>query len=102
MSTQQLALNINSNLFHDTPFYDHPRTTIEFSVGGEFLHIVGQHVTIKGYTCIMPWLAVKENNLPQFTKGEKVKISKVDLYEVLSLFQSLCFGFFFAALTNIS
>ncbi|KAF7132009.1 hypothetical protein RHSIM_Rhsim09G0063400 [Rhododendron simsii] len=57
------------------------RTTIEFSVGGEFLHIVGQHVTIKGYTCIMPWLAVKENNLPQFTKGEKVKISKVDLYE---------------------
>lgn len=59
-------------------------------------------MTIKGYTCIMPWLAVKENNLPQFTKGEKVKISKVDLYEVLSLFQSLCFGFFFAALTNIS
>ncbi|XP_058181028.1 DNA topoisomerase 3-beta isoform X3 [Rhododendron vialii] len=57
------------------------RTTIEFSVGGEFFHIVGQHVTIKGYTRIMPWLAVKENNLPQFTKGEKVKISKVDLYE---------------------
>lgn len=61
-----------------------PRTTIEFSVGGEFFHSVGQRVTIKGYTCIMPWLAVKENNLPQFTKGEKVKISKVDLYEVLN------------------
>ncbi|KAF5178482.1 Dna topoisomerase 3-beta, partial [Thalictrum thalictroides] len=42
---------------------------------------MGQRVLSKGFTSIMPWMAVNENNLPQFTKGKKIKISKVDLYE---------------------
>lgn len=31
----------------------------------------------------MPWLAINEKNLPQFTKGEKIEVSKVELYEVI-------------------
>ncbi|PSS35638.1 DNA topoisomerase [Actinidia chinensis var. chinensis] len=57
------------------------RTKIEFSVAEEIFHCIGQCVTIKGFTSIMPWLGVNETNLPQFTKGEKIEISKVDLYE---------------------
>ncbi|KAL6970893.1 hypothetical protein U1Q18_030573 [Sarracenia purpurea var. burkii] len=64
-----------------SPDCKYVRTKIDFSVGGEFFHCVGQRVTIKGYTSIMPWLAVSEKNLPQFTKGEKIEISKVELYE---------------------
>lgn len=45
-------------------------------------HCTGQHVITKGFTSIMPWLAVSEKNLPQFTKGDKISITKVDLYEV--------------------
>lgn len=30
----------------------------------------------------MPWLAVSEKNLPQFMKGEKLEVSKVELFEV--------------------
>lgn len=33
----------------------------------------------------MPWLAVSEKNLPQLTKGEKIEITKVELYEVFCL-----------------
>lgn len=57
------------------------RTKIEFSAGGELFQCTGQRVTVKGFTSIMPWLAVSEKNLPQVTKGEKIKITKVELYE---------------------
>ncbi|XP_010926666.1 DNA topoisomerase 3-beta isoform X3 [Elaeis guineensis] len=57
------------------------RTRVEFAAGRELFHCVGQHVTAKGFTSIMPWMAVGEKNLPQFTKGEKINILKVDLYE---------------------
>ena len=52
-------------------------------MGGEFFNCAGQHVTVKGFTAIMPWLAVTEKNLPQFTEGEKIQILRVELYEVL-------------------
>lgn len=29
----------------------------------------------------MPWLAVSEKNLPQFAKGDKIEVSKVELFE---------------------
>ncbi|XP_077250449.1 DNA topoisomerase, type IA, core isoform X2 [Tasmannia lanceolata] len=57
------------------------RTKIEFSAGGELFSCVGQHVVAKGFTSIMPWMAVNEKNLPQFTTGERVKFLKVDLFE---------------------
>ncbi|KAF5192263.1 Dna topoisomerase 3-beta [Thalictrum thalictroides] len=57
------------------------RTKVGFSAGGELFICTGQRVLSKGFTSIMPWLAINEKNLPQFTKGEKIKISKVDLYE---------------------
>ncbi|KAF8388494.1 hypothetical protein HHK36_027166 [Tetracentron sinense] len=57
------------------------RTKIEFATGGEFFYCIGLHVTDKGFTSIMPWLAVNEKNIPQFTKGEKMTVSKVELYE---------------------
>jgi DNA topoisomerase III len=46
----------------------------------------GQHVSSKGFTSIMPWLAVSEKNLPQFKKGEKISIAKVDLNEVINYY----------------
>ncbi|KAF3455420.1 hypothetical protein FNV43_RR00045 [Rhamnella rubrinervis] len=39
------------------------------------------HVAVKGFTTVMPWLAVHEKNLPQFLKGGKMDIWKVDLFE---------------------
>lgn len=60
----------------------HSRTNVKFSIGGEFFHCTGQHVTVEGFTSVMPWLAVKEKNLPRFIKGEKIEASKVELYEV--------------------
>ncbi|XP_043806934.1 DNA topoisomerase 3-beta isoform X3 [Manihot esculenta] len=65
-----------------SPDCKYVRTKVEFSVGGEFFHCIGKRVTVEGFTCIMPWLAVSEKNLPQFTIGEKIEVSKVDLYEV--------------------
>ncbi|KAI3996704.1 hypothetical protein MKX01_041004 [Papaver californicum] len=64
-----------------SPDCKHVRTKIELSSGGELFYCVGQNVTAKGFTSIMPWLAVSEKNIPQFTKGEKVNIMKVELYE---------------------
>lgn len=58
------------------------RTKIEFEAGGELFQCVGQRVISKGFTYIMPWLGVNEKNLPQFNKGEKISILKVDLHEV--------------------
>ncbi|KAG6748637.1 hypothetical protein POTOM_048566 [Populus tomentosa] len=57
------------------------RTKVEFSIGGEFFHCIGLHVIVKGFTSIMPWLAVSEKNLPQFAKGDKIEVSKVELFE---------------------
>ncbi|KAJ6723650.1 DNA TOPOISOMERASE 3-BETA-1 [Salix koriyanagi] len=57
------------------------RKKVEFSIGGEFFHCIGLHVTVKGFTSIMPWLAVSEKNLPQFAKGDKIEVSKVELFE---------------------
>ncbi|XP_026400715.1 DNA topoisomerase 3-beta-like [Papaver somniferum] len=64
-----------------SPDCKHVRTKVELSSGGELFYCVGQKVTVKGFTSIMPWLAVSEKNIPQFTKGEKVNIMKVELYE---------------------
>ncbi|XP_021888952.1 DNA topoisomerase 3-beta isoform X1 [Carica papaya] len=57
------------------------RTKVEFSIGGESFYCTGQRVTFPGFTSIMPWLAVNEKNLPQFAKGEKIEVSKVELHE---------------------
>lgn len=73
---------------------DCSRTKVEFAAGGELFHCVGQHVTAKGFTSIMPWMAVGEKNLPQFTKAEKINILNVDLYEVEFCTPCIC-GFYF-------
>ncbi|XXG46925.1 hypothetical protein AAC387_Pa02g1653 [Persea americana] len=57
------------------------RTKVKFSAGGEFFHCVGQHVIVKGFTSVMPWMSLNEKNLPQFSLGERINILKVDLYE---------------------
>lgn len=59
------------------------RTKVNFSMGAELFHCVGHRVTVQGFTSIMPWLAVNEKNIPKFTKGEKIEVSKVELNEVL-------------------
>lgn len=51
-------------------------------MGGESFYCTGQRVTVQGFTSVMPWLAVNEKNLPHFTKGEKIEVSKVELHEV--------------------
>lgn len=63
-------------------FNCHYRTKVEFESGAELFCVVGQHVTCKGFTSIMPWMAVNEKKLPQFLRGERVRIMKVDIYEV--------------------
>lgn len=60
------------------------RTKIDFSVGGEYFYCTGQKVTVKGFTSLMLWLAVSEKSLPWLTKGEKIELSNVELYEVFS------------------
>ncbi|KAL1358200.1 DNA topoisomerase 3-beta isoform X1 [Arachis hypogaea] len=57
------------------------RRKVEFSIGGESFHCTGHQVTAKGFTAIMPWLAVNDKNIPSFTKGQKIEVSKLDLYE---------------------
>ncbi|KAK1378856.1 DNA topoisomerase [Heracleum sosnowskyi] len=57
------------------------RTKIDFLVGVEFFNCTGQNVTVKGFTSLMPWLAVSEKSLHRLTKGEKIELSKVELYE---------------------
>ena len=59
------------------------RTKIDFSVAGESFYCSGQNVTVKGFTSLMPWLAVSEKSLPWLSKGEKIELTKVELYEVL-------------------
>lgn len=61
---------------------------MELSIGGEIFHCTGQRVTEKGFTAIMPWSAVDEKKLPSFLKGEKIEVSRVELYEVR--FSSSC------------
>ncbi|XP_030507422.2 DNA topoisomerase 3-beta isoform X1 [Cannabis sativa] len=57
------------------------RTKVEFSTGGESFHCVGIRVLTKGFTDVMPWLGIAEKNLPQFRKGEKLEVARVELYE---------------------
>ncbi|GER28790.1 DNA topoisomerase [Striga asiatica] len=57
------------------------RVKTEFESGGELFHCVGQRVMVKGFTSIMPWLAVTEINIPQFTEGEKIQISRIEVDE---------------------
>ncbi|KAF9606087.1 hypothetical protein IFM89_023110 [Coptis chinensis] len=81
-SITQLRLNAVNFFVANTPRHAHFRTKVEFSTGREVFYYTGQHGISKGFTCIMPWLAVDEKNLPQLAKGEKMEISKVELYEV--------------------
>uniref|UniRef100_A0A1D1Z473 DNA topoisomerase n=1 Tax=Anthurium amnicola TaxID=1678845 RepID=A0A1D1Z473_9ARAE len=64
-----------------SPDCKYTRTKIEFEAGREVFFCVGQHVTRKGFTSVMPWMGVNERKLPQFSSGERIKILKVDLYE---------------------
>ncbi|KAL5075977.1 hypothetical protein RYX36_014961 [Vicia faba] len=64
-----------------SPDCKYVRKKVEFSVGGESFHCTGQHVITKGFTAIMPWLAINDKSIPSFTKGEKIEVSKVELYE---------------------
>ncbi|PNT64880.1 hypothetical protein BRADI_4g34290v3 [Brachypodium distachyon] len=64
-----------------SPDCRYTRTAVEFTSGGEIFRCVGHRVTSKGFTSIMPWLAVAENNLPTFKNGDTVSIHKVDIYE---------------------
>ncbi|XP_068665941.1 DNA topoisomerase 3-beta [Aristolochia californica] len=64
-----------------SPDCKYMRTKVEFSSGRESFYCTGVLVLAKGFTSIMPWMAVNEKSLPQFTKREKIKISKIDLYE---------------------
>ncbi|KAK7306407.1 hypothetical protein VNO77_44346 [Canavalia gladiata] len=57
------------------------RRKVEFSISGETFHCTGQHVVTKGFTAIMPWLAINDKNIPSFIKGQKIKVSKLELYE---------------------
>ncbi|KAF6163367.1 hypothetical protein GIB67_009607 [Kingdonia uniflora] len=64
-----------------SPDCRYTRTKVELSAAGECFLCIGQRVIASGFTSIMPWMAVKEKNIPQFTKGEKLKVLKVDLSE---------------------
>ncbi|KAL2242420.1 DNA topoisomerase 3-beta isoform X2 [Sesamum indicum] len=64
-----------------SPDCKYTRIKIEFESGGESFYCVGQHVLVKGFTSIMPWLAVTEINIPQFTEGQKIDISRIEVDE---------------------
>ncbi|GFP80697.1 DNA topoisomerase 3-beta [Phtheirospermum japonicum] len=64
-----------------SPDCRYTRVKIEFESGGELFHCVGQHVMVKGFTSVMPWLAVPEINIPQFTEGQKIDISRIEVDE---------------------
>ncbi|XP_055813969.1 DNA topoisomerase 3-beta isoform X1 [Solanum dulcamara] len=64
-----------------SPDCKYRRIKVEFESGGEQFQCVGQLATVKGFTSIMPWLAISEKNLPEFAVGEKIVISKVELDE---------------------
>ncbi|EXB54788.1 DNA topoisomerase 3-beta-1 [Morus notabilis] len=64
-----------------SPDCKYSRTKVVFSIGGESFHCVGHRILEKGFTSIMPWLAINEKNLPQFRKGEKIEVMRVELYE---------------------
>ncbi|KAF8022134.1 hypothetical protein BT93_G2318 [Corymbia citriodora subsp. variegata] len=67
------------------------RRKVKFAIRGELFYCVGHRITNKGFTSIMPWLAINEKSLPQFTKGEKLKTSKVELHQVLFCACKTCF-----------
>ncbi|KAK6930656.1 DNA topoisomerase, type IA, central [Dillenia turbinata] len=64
-----------------SPDCKYVRMKVEFAVGGEAFYCTGQYVTVKGFTSIMPWLEVNEKSLPHFTKGDRIEVSRVELYE---------------------
>lgn len=64
-----------------SPDCKYVRKKVQFSAGGESFHCIGQHVIQEGFTFIMPWLSMSEKRLPEFIKGDKIEISKVELYE---------------------
>ncbi|KAJ8771316.1 hypothetical protein K2173_026493 [Erythroxylum novogranatense] len=64
-----------------SPDCKYTRTKVDFTSRGEFFHCIGQHVTAKGFTSVMPWLGVNTKSLPQFVKSEKIEISRVELSE---------------------
>ncbi|KAL8143853.1 hypothetical protein V2J09_016885 [Rumex salicifolius] len=64
-----------------SPDCKYVRKKVEFSVGGESFYCTGQRVIAKGFTTIMPWLAVNEKSLPELTKGERIRLSKTELDE---------------------
>ncbi|XP_028759686.1 DNA topoisomerase 3-beta [Neltuma alba] len=64
-----------------SPDCKYKRRKVEFSVGGESFHCTGMHVTAKGFTTIMPWLAVNDKNIPSFARGQKIDVSKMELCE---------------------
>ncbi|PHT55091.1 hypothetical protein CQW23_03577 [Capsicum baccatum] len=55
-----------------SPDCKYRRIRVEFESGKEQFQCVGQLATVKGFTSIMPWLAISEKNLPEFAVGEKV------------------------------
>ncbi|GMH18631.1 hypothetical protein Nepgr_020472 [Nepenthes gracilis] len=64
-----------------SPDCKYVRTRVQFSIGGESFYCTGQQVIAKGFTAITPWLAISEKNLPEFTRGNKIEVSKVELDE---------------------
>ncbi|CAN0870597.1 DNA topoisomerase 3-beta [Linum grandiflorum] len=75
---QYICQHFLGTVSHDCKFV---RTKIQFSAGGEVFHCVGRRVRVQGFTSIMPWLAVNEKNIPLFAKGQKIRMSKVELFE---------------------
>lgn len=57
------------------------RTRVELMGAGEQFSCTGQNVLNPGFTAIMPWLGVSEENLPSFSVGESVQVAEVELYQ---------------------
>lgn len=62
-----------------SPDCKYKRIKVSFGISGEIFHSTGYQIIQKGFTSVMPWLAVTEKNLPQFTEGERIEVLKVDL-----------------------
>ncbi|XP_034948917.1 DNA topoisomerase 3-beta-1 [Chelonus insularis] len=57
-------------------------TTVKFGIGFETFFVTGQSVIDPGYTKLLTWQSINENNcLPQFNYNEKFNINDVKLQE---------------------
>ncbi|KAG8034089.1 hypothetical protein G9C98_008570 [Cotesia typhae] len=57
-------------------------TTVKFSIGIESFSLVGRTTIDPGYTSLLTWQSINENNsLPQFFQGDKCNVSDVKLSE---------------------